>query len=52
MFYFEKKSYYLYQNQLNLQRLHEQERDLQMRLNQQRELVLKRDQSLFSAGPG
>lgn len=47
----QKQSYYLYQNQLNLQRLQEQERDLQMRLVQQRELVLKRDQNLFS-GPG
>jgi growth factor-regulated tyrosine kinase substrate len=42
----QKHSYYMYQNQLNLQRLQEQERDLQMRLNQQRELVLQRDQQL------
>ena len=43
----QKQSYYLYQNQLNLQRLQEQERDLQMRLNQQRELVSQRDQQIF-----
>jgi growth factor-regulated tyrosine kinase substrate len=44
----QKQSYYLYQNELNLQRLQEQERDLQMRLSQQRELVLQRDTQLFS----
>jgi growth factor-regulated tyrosine kinase substrate len=44
----QKQSYYLYQNQLNLQRLQEQERDLQMRLSQQRELVLQRDTQLFN----
>jgi hypothetical protein len=37
----------LYQNQLNLQRLQEQEKELQLRLNQQRELVLQRDQQFF-----
>ena len=47
----QKQSYYLYQNQLNLQRLHEQELDYQARLNQQRELVLKRDQTLFQPTP-
>lgn len=40
----QKQNYYLYQNQLNLQRLQEHEQELQLRLNQQRELVLQRDQ--------
>lgn len=44
-----KKSYYLYQNQLNLQRLQETERELAMRQYQQRELVLQRDQQIFGA---
>lgn len=48
----QKQSYYMYQNQLNLQRLQEQERDLQMRLNQQRELVYKRDQMFTNVGIG
>jgi growth factor-regulated tyrosine kinase substrate len=48
----QKQSYYLYQNQLNLQHLQEQERDLQMRLNQQRELVFKRDQMFSNPGLG
>jgi growth factor-regulated tyrosine kinase substrate len=40
----QKQNYYLYQNQLNLQRLQEHEQELQLRLSQQRELVLQRDQ--------
>jgi hypothetical protein len=36
---------------LNLQRLHLQERDLQMRLEQQRQLVIKRDQQLSNGLP-
>ena len=42
----------MYQNQLNLQRLQEQEKELQLRLNQQRELVLQRDQQFFPNSNG
>jgi len=47
----QKQSYYQYQNQLNLQHLQSQERDLQMRLEQQRQLVMKRDQLLSNGLP-
>lgn len=46
----QKQKYYLYQNQLNLQRLQEHEKEIQQRLLQQRDLVLQRDQQLFSTG--
>lgn len=36
---------------MNLQRLQLQERDLQMRLEQQRQLVMKRDQQLSNGLP-
>ena len=42
------KSYYQYQNDLNLKRLQEQELDLQQRLDQQRQQVLMRDQQFMS----
>lgn len=39
----QKQSYYLYQQQLHMQKLQEQEMSLKMRLNQQREMVMQRE---------
>lgn len=46
----QKQYYYQYQNELNLRRLQEQEKELQARLEQQRQLVMMRDQQLISGG--
>ncbi|CAF0737875.1 unnamed protein product [Brachionus calyciflorus] len=46
----QKQTYYLYQQQMNLQKLQEQEMNLKMRLNQQREMVMQRE--LINTGPG
>ncbi|RNA45177.1 hepatocyte growth factor-regulated tyrosine kinase substrate isoform X2 [Brachionus plicatilis] len=46
----QKQSYYLYQQQLHMQKLQEQEMSLKMRLNQQRELVMQRE--LINTVPG
>jgi growth factor-regulated tyrosine kinase substrate len=39
----QKQSYYLMQNQLNLKKLQDQEYELRVRLDQQREMVMKRE---------
>jgi len=44
----QKQSYYQYQNDLNIRRLQEQERDSHLRLEQQRQLVMMRDQQFAS----
>lgn len=45
----QKQTYYLYQQQVHLQKLQEQEMSLKMRLNQQREMVMQRE--LINTGP-